>query len=84
MWPGWLMGARVAGVSTAAYGGVRAGHARPLLGGEKGRVSGRGKVRRRGQDPSLQMEDSMAADAKCAGSLKKAGIGANIAMMLLN
>ena len=75
-----------------AYRGVRAGHARPLRGGEKGRVSGRGKVRRRGQDPSLRMEDSMAADAKCAGracpaptgSLKKAGIGANIAMMLLN
>jgi len=66
MWPGWLMGARVAGVSTAAFGSVRAGHARPLLGGEKGRVSGRGKVRRRGQDPSLQVEDSMAADAKCA------------------
>ena len=67
-----------------AYGGVRAGHARPLPGGEKGRVSGRGKVRRRGQDPSLRMEASMAADAKRAGSLKKAGIGANIAMMLLN
>ena len=50
-----------------AYGSVRAGHARPLPGGEKGRVSGRGKVRRRGQDPSLRMEDSMAADAKCAG-----------------
>ena len=33
MWPGWLAGARVAGVSTAAFGGVRAGHARPLLGG---------------------------------------------------
>ena len=84
MWPGWLMGARVAGVSTAAFGSVRAGHARPLPGGEKGRVSGRGKVRRRGQDPSLRMEASMAADAKRAGSLKKAGIGANIAMMLLN
>ena len=67
MWPGWLAGARVAGVSTAAFGSVRAGHARPLPGGEKGRVSGRGKVRRRGQDPSLRMEDSMAADAKCAG-----------------
>ena len=50
-----------------AFGSVRAGHARPLPGGEKGRVSGRGKVRRRGQDPSLRMEDSMAADAKCAG-----------------
>ena len=61
MWPGWLMGARVAGVGTAAFGSVRAGHARPLPGGEKGRVSGRGKVRRRGQDPSLRMEDSMAA-----------------------
>ena len=34
---------------------------------KKGRVSGRGKVRRRGQDPSLRMEDSMAADAKRAG-----------------
>ena len=67
MWPGWLVGARVAGVSTAAYGSVRAGHARPLPGDEKGRVSGRGKVRRRGQDPSLRMEDSMAADAKRAG-----------------
>ena len=67
MWPGWLVGARVAGVSTAAFGSVRAGHARPLPGGEKGRVSGRGKVRRRGQDPSLRMEDSMAADAKRAG-----------------
>ena len=44
-----------------AYGSVRAGHARPLPGGEKGRVSGRGKVRRRGQDPSLRREDSMAA-----------------------
>ena len=54
-------------VSTAAFGSVRAGHARPLPGGEKGRVSGRGKVRRRGQDPSLRMEDSMAADAKRAG-----------------
>ena len=54
-------------ISGEAYGGVRAGHARPLPGGEKGRVSGRGKVRRRGQDPSLRMEDSMAADAKCAG-----------------
>ena len=79
-------------IGGGAYGSVRAGHARPLPGGEKGRVSGRGKVRRRGQDPSLRMEDSMAADAKCAGracpaptgSLKKAGIGANIAMMLLN
>jgi hypothetical protein len=60
MWPGWLAGARVAGVSTAAFGSVRAGHARPLPEGEKGRVSGRGKVRRRGQDPSLRMEDSMA------------------------
>ena len=30
---GWLVGARVAGVSTAAFGSVRAGHARPLLGG---------------------------------------------------
>ena len=39
----------------------RAGHARPLPGGEKGKVSGRGKVRRRGQDPSLRREDSMAA-----------------------
>ena len=54
-------------ISGEAYGGVRAGHARPLPGGEKGRVSGRGKVRRRGQDPSLRMEDSMAADAKRAG-----------------
>ena len=54
MWPGWLVGARVARVSTAAFGSVRAGHARPLPGGEKGRVSGRGKVRRRGQDPSLR------------------------------
>ena len=39
----------------------RAGHARPLQSGEKGKVSGRGKVRRRGQDPSLRREDSMAA-----------------------
>ena len=39
----------------------RAGHARPLPGGAKGKLSGRGKVRRRGQDPSLQREDSMAA-----------------------
>ena len=67
MWPGWLVGARVAGVSTAAFGSVRAGHARPAPGGEKGRVSGRGKVRRRGQDPSLRIEDSMAADAKREG-----------------
>ena len=67
MWPGWLVGARVAGVSTAAFGSVRAGHARPSPGGEKGRVSGRGKVRRRGQDPSLRIEDSMAADAKREG-----------------
>ena len=52
----------------------------------------KGGRERRGQDPSLRMEDSMAADAKCAGracpaptgSLKKAGMGANIAMMLLN
>ena len=49
-------------------------------------------ILRRGQDPSLRMEDSMAADAKRAGRacpaptgrLKKAGMGANIAMMLLN
>ena len=39
----------------------RAGHARPLPGGEKGKLSGRGKVRRRGQDPSLRRGDSMAA-----------------------
>ena len=39
----------------------RAGHARPLPGGEKGKVSGRGKVLRRGQDPSLRREDPMAA-----------------------
>ena len=39
----------------------RAGHARPLPGGAKGKLSGRGKVRRRGQDPSLRREDSMAA-----------------------
>ena len=32
MWPGWLAWARVAGAGTAAYGSVRAGHARPLLG----------------------------------------------------
>ena len=38
MWPGWLVGARVAGVGTAACGSVRAGHARLLRGG--GRVSG--------------------------------------------
>ena len=75
MWSGWLVGARVAGASTAAFGSVRAGHARPLPGGEKGRVSGRGKVRRRGQDPSLRMEDSMAADAKCAGRACPAPIG---------
>ena len=30
-------------------------------GGAKGKLSGRGKVRRRGQDPSLRREDSMAA-----------------------
>ena len=39
----------------------RAGHARPLPGGAKGKLSGRGKVWRRGQDPSLRREDSMAA-----------------------
>ena len=52
----------------------------------------KGGRERRGQDPSLRMEDSMAADAKRAGracpaptgSLKKAGMGANIAVMLLN
>ena len=48
----------------------------------------KGGRERRGQDPSLRMEDSMAADAKRAGTptgnLKKAGMGANIAMMLLN
>ena len=39
----------------------RAGHARPLPGDAKGKLSGRGKVSRRGQDPSLRREDSMAA-----------------------
>ena len=52
----------------------------------------KGGRERRGQDPSLRMEGAMAVDAKRAGracpaptgSLKKAGMGANIAMMLLN
>ena len=42
MWPGWLMGARVAGVGTAAFGSVRAGMPGPY--GELKNRGASGKV----------------------------------------